>query len=130
MPGGDRTGPMGLGPMTGRAAGYCAGYGVPGYMNFGPGRGGRGGRGMGRGGYGYGRGGWRSRFWATGPPVWSHFGAAPWGAWGAPPVVAGPATSQQEVDLLKQQAQFFEQSLGDIRKRIDELEAGVVEEEK
>ena len=33
MPGGDRTGPAGMGPMTGRAAGYCAGYPVPGYMN-------------------------------------------------------------------------------------------------
>lgn len=33
MPGGDRTGPMGMGPMTGRAAGYCAGYPVPGYTN-------------------------------------------------------------------------------------------------
>jgi len=33
MPFGDGTGPMGLGPMTGRAAGYCAGYSVPGYMN-------------------------------------------------------------------------------------------------
>jgi len=26
MPRGDGTGPWGLGPMTGRAAGYCAGY--------------------------------------------------------------------------------------------------------
>lgn len=33
MPRGDGTGPMGLGPMTGRAAGYCAGFRVPGYMN-------------------------------------------------------------------------------------------------
>jgi len=33
MPAGDRTGPAGFGPMTGRAAGYCAGYPVPGYMN-------------------------------------------------------------------------------------------------
>lgn len=33
MPWGDRTGPMGLGPMTGRAAGFCAGYTVPGYAN-------------------------------------------------------------------------------------------------
>jgi hypothetical protein len=39
MPGGDRTGPMGMGPMTGRAAGYCAGYPVPGYMDPIPGRG-------------------------------------------------------------------------------------------
>ena len=33
MPRGDGTGPAGMGPMTGRAAGYCAGYGVPGYVN-------------------------------------------------------------------------------------------------
>jgi hypothetical protein len=33
MPGGDRTGPAGMGPMTGRAAGYCAGYPMPGYRN-------------------------------------------------------------------------------------------------
>jgi len=43
MPGGDRTGPMGLGPMTGRAAGICAGYPTPGFANpipgFGRGRG-------------------------------------------------------------------------------------------
>ena len=39
MPAGDRTGPFGLGPMTGRQAGYCAGYPLPGYMNPIPGRG-------------------------------------------------------------------------------------------
>lgn len=33
MPRGDRTGPAGLGPVTGRRAGYCAGYGMPGYTN-------------------------------------------------------------------------------------------------
>ena len=59
MPFGDGTGPAGLGPMTGRAAGYCAGFPVPGYMNpvpggvgyyggsFGP---------YGAGSYGYGAG--------------------------------------------------------------------------
>lgn len=31
MPRGDRTGPAGMGPRTGRAAGYCAGYSTPGY---------------------------------------------------------------------------------------------------
>jgi len=66
MPRGDRTGPLGQGPTTGRAAGYCAGYPVPGYMNPVPrmGRGyGRGyGRGLGRGvGRGYGRGFGRGR---------------------------------------------------------------------
>ncbi len=33
MPKGDRTGPIGGGPMTGRGAGFCAGTGVPGYEN-------------------------------------------------------------------------------------------------
>ena len=67
MPGGDRTGPLGEGPMTGRRAGFCAGFSNPGYMNplpregFGRGRG----RGLGKGwrrgfGRGWGRGfGWR-----------------------------------------------------------------------
>ena len=40
MPGGDGTGPAGLGPMTGRAAGYCAGFPAPGFANAVP-RGGR-----------------------------------------------------------------------------------------
>ena len=82
MPRGDGTGPSGMGPMTGRAAGYCAGYPEPGYMNPGPAAGyrtpyplsspaiaprfgrGRGfGRGFGReGGFGRGRGG-RGRRW-------------------------------------------------------------------
>ena len=33
MPGGDGTGPRGMGSMTGRAAGYCAGYSTPGFAN-------------------------------------------------------------------------------------------------
>jgi len=33
MPFGNGTGPLGMGPMTGRAAGSCAGYPVPGYRN-------------------------------------------------------------------------------------------------
>jgi len=54
MPSGDRTGPSGMGPGTGRAIGYCHGFDSPGYTK-GPGRvAGRGcragyGRGMGRG---------------------------------------------------------------------------------
>ena len=66
MPFGDGTGPAGAGPMTGRGAGFCAGYPVPGYMNPVAGRGGFYGAGMpavgpySAGAYGYGTpyGGW------------------------------------------------------------------------
>ena len=33
MPRGDGTGPMGMGPVTGRGAGFCAGFTAPGYAN-------------------------------------------------------------------------------------------------
>jgi len=39
MPFGDGTGPRGMGPMTGRGAGYCAGFSQPGFTNPMPGRG-------------------------------------------------------------------------------------------
>ena len=72
MPRGNGTGPMGAGPMTGRAAGYCAGFERPGFANFAGGGLGRG-MGMGRGagfgrGMGMGRGagfGFRNRFFAN-----------------------------------------------------------------
>ena len=121
MPRGDRTGPMGQGPMTGRAAGYCAGYGVPGYANPIPGGFGRGygyGRGFGFGrGYGGGGWGWRNRFYATGVPGWA---AVP----SAVPIPPPPSISaQQELDMLKQQAEYFGSALDDIKRRIDELES-------
>ena len=49
MPQGDRTGPNGQGPRTGRGMGFCAGYPTAGFMNQGFGRGCRGGFGRGRG---------------------------------------------------------------------------------
>ena len=39
MPAGDRTGPMGTGPRSGRGAGYCGGSEAPGNANFAGGRG-------------------------------------------------------------------------------------------
>ncbi len=50
IPRGNRTGPWGQGPRTGRALGYCAGYPTPGYTKgprMGWGSGIRGGRGRG-----------------------------------------------------------------------------------
>ena len=37
MPFGDGTGPRGLGPMTGRGAGFCTGFGKPGFASPMPG---------------------------------------------------------------------------------------------
>lgn len=58
MPGGDRTGPQGFGPMTGRRMGDCGSYPEKGSQARGFGRGqGRGfRRGLGRGGFGRGFG--------------------------------------------------------------------------
>ena len=125
MPFGNRTGPMGMGPMTGRGAGYCAGFPVPGYANTTPVRGlfGRG-----RGGGGRGR---RNRYGATGLTGWQPAGMdmAPYGAMPAPPAQAAPypgafapaVTKEQELDALKSQAEYFEGTLEEIRKRIEEL---------
>jgi len=122
MPWGDRTGPLGMGPMTGRGAGYCAGYGVPGYMNPIPGRGfwGRG------GGWG-----WRNWYYATGLTGWQRFGAyTPYAPgtypYGAPGV---GINKQQELDALKGQAEYLEDTLEGINKRIAELEAEVKKKE-
>jgi hypothetical protein len=123
MPAGDGTGPRGMGPMTGRGAGYCAGYGAPGYANPMPGRGF--GLGWGRGG-GWGRGrGWRHMYYATGLPGWARYGYAP--AWGEPPAAAygpygAPPTPEQETEFLKSQAEMLKQELEAISQRIAELE--------
>ena len=116
MPGGDGTGPAGMGPMTGRAAGYCAGYGVPGYRNPIPGRGfGGWGRGRGRG---WGRWGGYPGF---APPATAPY-AAPYGA------PYGPAPDPaQEREFLKVQADGLRQSLEAIEKRLAELEAEAAE---
>ncbi len=121
MPGGDGTGPAGMGPMTGRAAGYCAGYAAPGYMNP------VGGRGFGAWGRGGGRGR-RNWFRATGMPGWARAGMGypAWGGAGYPyPASPGaPAmTAEQELAGLKQQAEQFGNALSEINKRIEELEA-------
>jgi len=59
MPRGDRTGPMGARPRTGRGLGYCGGYDIPAHPAFGPLMGWRHGGG---GGFG-----WRHRFFM--PPI-------------------------------------------------------------
>ena len=99
MPGGDRTGPLGAGPRSGRGMGYCSGYNLPGFAT--PGAGFRGWLGFRRGGGGR---GWRHRFFATGIPGWV------------------PPTPEQETADLKAQADWLKGQLDAIQKRIEELE--------
>lgn len=117
MPGGDRTGPNGMGPMTGRGAGFCAGFNVPGYANPITGRG----SGFWGGRRGSGRG-WRHMYYATGLPFWARFGGVPYAApYGTQPYMP-QATPEQELNYLKSQAEYFQGALEDIKRRIDELE--------
>ena len=115
MPRGDGTGPGGLGPMTGRAAGYCAGYSVPGFMNPSGGRLGLGfgyGRGYGRGfGRGYGRAYWPANSYPVAPP----------------PIYGGgfyqtPLEPKQEMEMLAEEAKALKGQLEATNKRITELE--------
>lgn len=116
MPGGDRTGPGGMGPMTGRGLGYCAGYGAPGYVNPAPGFGL--GRGRGRGWWGGGRG-WRHWYYATGLPGWARYGYPPAQTYGP---YWQPMTDEQETELLRNQAEALKRELDAIAQRLDELE--------
>jgi hypothetical protein len=106
--------------MTGRGAGYCAGYATPGYANPVVG-----GFGFGRGG-GRGRGGWgrRNQYYATGLTGWQRAGY-PAAVPSAVPYAGVPytQTKEQQADMLKGQAEYFEDQLSGIRKRIDELDA-------
>ena len=125
MPGGDRTGPWGAGPMTGRAAGYCTGYPVTGYANSarGYGRGfGRGrGRGFGRGwGKGFGRG------WYAYPPPTIIPPVSPQAY--AP--VTQPPLPEQEVAALENYSKDLEaekadleQEMNGVKARLEELKA-------
>jgi len=103
MPQGDRTGPMGAGPRTGRGLGYCGGYEAPGFADpaFGPGRGWRRGRG---GGFG-----WRHRFFATGQAGWGY------------PRYA-PPTQEETLQALKSEADWLKGQMEAVNKRIEELE--------
>ena len=107
-----------MGSMTGRAAGYCAGYPTPGFANP---VGGRLGRGM---AWGRGRGFGRSMAWARGMGY-------PWPAPYAAPFYGPPTVApEQELDFLQNQAKALQDQLTDIQKRISELESGVQKEAK
>ncbi|HDI78834.1 MAG TPA: hypothetical protein ENF54_04250 [Desulfobacteraceae bacterium] len=99
MPGLDRTGPLGMGPMTGRGLGLCTPWGRRfwryGYYGFGLGR-------------GFGRG------WGRG---WRWFG---WGPWMYP---YGYFWGPKEEEILKDEAEALREELNAIEERLRELEA-------
>lgn len=115
MPRGDGTGPLGQGSMTGRAAGFCAGYNAPGFMNAGLG----GGFGRGRGFWGRGRG-YRG-YWRA-PYFYPYQGSAPLYP---PPAPAYPVHYQvnpeDEKKYLEDLAANIQKELEEIHKRINKL---------
>jgi len=120
MPFGDRTGPQGLGPRTGRGAGYCFGFGMPDSMNPVQGRAGFGfGRGACLGWYGRGRG-CRNWYRATGLPGWARAG------YGYPYVPS--FTVKDEKNFLREEAEFLRKQLEDIQNRISNLERAETQE--
>ena len=97
MPRGNGTGPMGMGPMTGRGAGVCAGFDAPVY-GCGYGRG----RGRGRGN--------RQMFFTGGRNK---------------NIAYASDTDQRE--LLENQASLLENRLHEIKKRLASFEGGTEE---
>ena len=109
MPRGNRTGPTGMGAMTGRGAGYCAGFMTPGYMNpqAGGGRGRGCGLGRGRGGGGRGMGGGFGRGMGVG--------------FGRGAAAAAALAPEQERTVLRNQLAGLEQTVAELRQRLSEL---------
>jgi hypothetical protein len=89
MPRGDGTGPAGMGSMTVRGAGFCAGSAVPGSVNWG------------------GRG-WRHWFRATGLPCWMRFSGRP-----APHPQADEISLRNRVQVLQEELDFIKKRLSE-----------------
>lgn len=116
MPRGDRTGPLGTGAMSGRAAGFCAGFQTAGYAHpaavCGAGmRLGRGGGGW--GGPAAGGRGWRCRSWTTG-----RMGRMPYGGYAPAPQ---PLNPELEKEFLRNRSQLLQSELEVVNKRLGEI---------
>ena len=109
MPGGDGTGPIGQGSMTGRAAGFCAGFSNPGCANP------RYGRGLGRG---WGRD-FRRGFWGRGRGFWWRGYEDPY--YRPQPSVYPQPSKDDEKAYLEEMVQDLEKEIKYIRNRIQDL---------
>lgn len=94
MPRGDGTGPMGMGQMTGRGAGYCTGFAA--------------------GGFGGAGRGFRRPFCAAGLPGRARLG---YGAY-----AGAQAPKSDEKELLSRQAKYLENQLRQVKKRLSTFE--------
>ena len=111
MPGFDRTGPMGMGPMTGGGRGFCASP-RPTIM----------GQSFKRGFFGRGGGrGRRNWFYATGLPGWQRGAFDPAFGWGGSSYGVG-LTAKEEKEALKSQVAFLERELAALQDHIAALD--------
>lgn len=107
MPGGDGTGPAGMGPMTGRGAGYCTDPTRP----F---SGSRSGMGFGRGrGFGAGRFG-RCRFFGRGFQTGPYYGQG-----GFSPVEPDPEVERR---FLEETSRTLQAQLDQVKNRLKKIE--------
>ncbi len=115
MPGRDRSGPMGMGPRTGRGAGFCTDRNAPDFANQAPaqgafrGRGRRRGFGGGNGGSGRGRG-----FSVTGVQSEQRQGVQR--------ADNGQTAATSEADELRQHAAALKTELDLINRRLNEID--------
>jgi len=118
MPRGDRTGPNGMGPMTGRAAGYCAGNDEAGWTTA-PGAFGRGFRRAGRMGAGFGR-----RRGGFGPGRGFAYGPGPRGGYGYAPREDSyePASPENRRRVLRTELEALEERMEFLRREIDAMD--------
>ncbi|PRX24203.1 hypothetical protein BX659_12427 [Orenia metallireducens] len=104
MPRGNGRGPEGLGTMTGRGLGYCAGYDGPGCFDNR-----RGGRGFGRG---FARKGRKAAFRRRGAYAFNTSAYNP----------NIELTVNEEIDYLQEEAQLLQEQLENIQNQIAKLE--------
>lgn len=123
MPGGDKTGPMGEGAMTGRRAGFCAGTERPGFVDVARGRGRGQGRGQGRGrGFGSrdgsGRRGRRNETYSSIVPGWVRSRRDKDEELSGERDQESQRSSENEFGVLKSLARFINERLGELETRL------------
>ncbi|MEM3265304.1 MAG: DUF5320 domain-containing protein [Thermoplasmata archaeon] len=104
MPYGDGTGPWGYGPRSGRRAGFCAGYPVPGYLNNKVPR---------YGGYGF---GFRGRF------NYSPHVSGPYGSAYFPESTVANLSKEEQKRILEEELKELEEEKKAIEKRLKDIE--------